>query len=283
MTPRPATIALSLLPHIGGKTFHALMQAFNHDADAILRAEEADLRRVRGVGTKIAASIRAINTDDLLPRMEAWQKAKINILTWEDAGYPPRLNLLEDAPPVLFVRGRVPDSALVVAVVGTRHPDAISKKRAESIGVEVVQKGGLVVSGLARGVDASAHLGALAIPDGRTVAVLGNGILNPYPAENTTLVQAMLDRGGGLVCECAPDAPPSAPALVARNRIITGLSDTVVIVQTNIDGGAMHAARFALAQGRSLWVCEHEAGGNRALLADGGRGQLLDDDFKSLA
>jgi DNA processing protein len=118
------------------------------------------------------------------------------------------------------------------------------------------------------GVDTAAHLGAMASPEGYTLAVLGSGVLNVYPPENHNMEKGILQRGAFL-CEVHPKAKVNSPALVARNRIISGLSEGVIVVETEIDGGAMHAARFAKLQGRKVYVVENDASGNRALLADG--------------
>jgi DNA processing protein len=121
---------------------------------------------------------------------------------------------------------------------------------------------------LAVGVDAAAHLGALAVPDAYPIAVLGSGVLNVYPPANAQLAAAVLQHGA-MVSELHPFAGVGASGLVARNRITTGLSSAVIIVETAVNGGAMHAARFALAQGRPLYVVDCEATGNRALIEGG--------------
>jgi DNA processing protein len=263
---------------MGGKTFSVLMHAFNNDVDAILHADESTLRKVRGIGAKTAALIQQVDVAAVHQRIKQWIQADIKILTREL--YPPRLSPLDDAPPLLFLRGQLPNLPYTVAIVGTRQADDISRTRAQKLAEQVAQKGGLVVSGLAKGIDTAAHMGALMAYDGRTVAVLGNGICTPYPSENSHLADSILKQGGGLLCECAPDAPPSAPALVARNRIITGLADALVVVQSSINGGAMHAARFATAQGRPVYTFDHPATGNQALLAQGIR--CLDDSFTGI-
>ena len=126
----------------------------------------------------------------------------------------------------------------------------------------------VVVSGLALGVDRSAHVGALAYPEGTTLAVLGSGVLQVYPYANIPLAKAIAARGA-LVSEVAPDARPNPASLVARNRLISGLSEGLIVVESSIDGGAMHAARRALEQGRTVYAVDNAASGNRALLDAG--------------
>jgi DNA processing protein len=276
----PAWVGLSLCKQLGGKTFKALLAHFGDDLHAILRADEATLRQVPGIGAKIAATIQAIDLSTVENQLDHWQRAGVKVYTWADAAYPSPLLALADAPPTLFVRGILPDFTDAFAVIGTRHPQAASAAFAQKLGMGIAAASGVVVSGLAHGIDAAAHIGALAVPDGVTVAVLGNGILNPYPAENRRKADAILARQGALVCEVAPDAAPGAPGLVARNRLITGLSRAVIVVESAIDGGAMHAARFATAQNKPIFTLDTAASGNHALIAAGAT--VLSDDLTNL-
>lgn len=267
--PSAAWVALSLLPHLGGRTFRALLDHFDGDIDAILAAGVDSLRQVRGVGPKIAQSILYVDVAAATRALDRWLRAGVMILALDDAAYPAALRALPDAPPTLFALGVVDAlSRRAVAVVGTRTPSPQAQTCAQNIGAALAQADYAVVSGLALGIDSAAHLGALAVPQGGTLAVLGGGILNVYPPANRALSEAVTARGV-LVCEVSPDAPVSAPGLVARNRLITGLSAAVIIVETGINGGAMHAARFARDQGRPLYALDLPADGNRALLADG--------------
>lgn len=264
-----AWVALSLIERLGGKTLHALMMHFNHDPRAALAAGEDELRRVRGIGPRLAQQIRAVNLEAVERAIPAWQAAGVQILTWHDPAYPARLRALDDAPPTLFVRGRWRARwARSAAIVGTRAPQPESLRRAQNLASALAERGYMIVSGLALGIDTAAHLGALAVPEGFTLAVLGCGALDVYPSSNRALAQAVLQRGA-LVSETHPQAAPNAGALVARNRIITGLSDLVIVVETEADGGAMHAARFALAQGRAVYAVDIPASGNRALIEAG--------------
>lgn len=276
----PAWVALSLVRHLGGRTFKGLLAHFNGDLAAILSASAPELQRVPGIGPKIARAITQIDVDATSRALERWQNADVRILTHSDPAYPRLLRAVDDAPPTLFALGSLPaPDRPAYAVIGTRTPSSTARDMATRLGSALASRGCVVVSGLATGIDAAAHLGALSLPDGVTVAVLGSGILNPYPAENRGLAQAVTARGA-LLCEVAPDAPVSAPGLVARNRIISGLCDSIIVVETETDGGAMHAARFAMAQGRPVYAVECAASGNRALLADGA--QPITDDLHAL-
>lgn len=269
--PDSRWVALSLVRHLGGKTFLALMAHFNHDLSAILNADATQLRAVPGVGPRIAESIAAVNVPTIEKSLKRWNEAGVTALARTDAAYPVHLrgDGLADAPPTLFTRGNWPDwrSKRGYAVVGTRRASSLVQSRAERLGFMLAHAGHIVISGLAEGVDTGAHMGALAA-DGVTVAVLGSGVLNVYPPSNRSLAAAIIQRGA-LACEVAPNANVSASGLVARNRIITGLSEAVFIVETDIDGGAMHAARFARMQGRPVYALDGDAAGNRQLIADG--------------
>jgi DNA processing protein len=267
VTVDPAWVALSLLDFVGTKKLRALAAFFDGDLQAALDADAATLRQVPGIGPKIAASIGAVNLDAVSAAIPRWQAAGVHMLTLHDAGYPAALRRLDDAPPTLFVLGEWRELR-AVAVVGTRSPSREAADAARQLGFELAQRGYQVISGLALGVDSAAHIGALAQPAGWTTAVLGSGILNIYPPGNWQLAQAIQQRGG-LLSEVHPAAKPKPATLVARNRIISGLCEALIVVQTEIDGGAMHAAQRAGEQARAVYVLENQASGNLALIEAG--------------
>lgn len=267
MTVDPAWVALSLTRHLGGKTFKALLAAFDQDLEAILMASPADLRKVPGIGPKIANAITEINLQAVSTAITRWEAAGVSIIPADHPGYPTPLRRVDDAPPTLFVRGELPDFSNAYAIVGTRHPANPSREITERLAMAIVSAGGMVVSGMALGIDVHAHRSTLAA-SGITVGVLGSGVGNIYPPQNRKIAEAVLLRGA-LLSEVAPLTPVSAPQLVARNRLITGLSKAVIIVETQIDGGAMHAARFARLQGIPIYAVEHTASGNQDLLKNG--------------
>lgn len=279
-----AWVALSLVERLGGKTLDALVRHFGYDPRAVLAADSDQLQQVRGVGPRLAAQIRAVDLAAVERDIPAWQQAGVRVVPVDAREYPARLRALDDAPPTLFIRGGWRASwTRSAAIVGTRRPSAAGLALAQNLASEMAARGYMIVSGLALGIDAAAHLGALAVPEGFTLAALGCGVLEVYPPANRPLAEAVARRGA-LVSELHPMAAPGSSALVARNRIITGLSDAVIVIETEPDGGAMHAARFALAQGRRLFAADLPAEGNRALLQAGAgviRAGLsgLDDDF----
>lgn len=272
-----AWVALSLTERIGGKTLRALMAHFNYDTQAILKADAASLKQVAGIGPKLVERIQAIRLEQVEQAISRWQAADVQIITSDNIfSYPHQLKMLDDAPPTLFVKGHWPPPAgQRVAVVGTRNPSPQAIDTTRRLGCDLAKRGCTIVSGLAYGVDAAAHSSALTIADSYPLAVLGCGVLNIYPAEHQGLAQSIL-RSGAIVSEVHPTATPSASNLVARNRIITGLADAVIVVETEVDGGAMHAARFAGIQGRPVYTFDFPASGNRSLLANGA-GNLTTD------
>lgn len=268
MLDKTAWIALSLTDRVGGKTIRALRQHFG-DIHAVLRADIAELQGVPGIGPKIAEAIHRIDLEQTEKWIDQWQKDEVDILTLDDPAYPVRLKDLDDAPPVLFVRGNCPLER-GVAVVGTRAPSIDSENIAKTLSMALAEQGYTVVSGLARGIDTSAHFGALGVQNGRTLAVLGSGVLNIYPEENRSLADAILiNKAGAIMSEVAPPLSPSSSRLVARNRIISGISQAVIVIETGVDGGAMYAARRGFEQERKIYALDIAASGNRALIEAG--------------
>lgn len=274
MSPDPAWVALSLVEHVGAKKLRALAASFDGDLTAALAADARRLQRVPGIGPKIAAAIGAVDLAAVTAEIPRWQAAGITLLTLDDPAYPSALRGVEDAPATLFVSGTWHERP-AVAVVGTRSPTRAALDAARQLGFELAQRGIQVISGLALGIDSGAHLGALAAPDGVTTAVLGSGVLNVYPPGNRALAQAVTLRGA-LLSEVHPEAQPRPATLVARNRIISGLCAALIVVETAVDGGAMHAARRAGEQGRRVYTLASAASGNQALIA-GGAGVITPD------
>jgi DNA processing protein len=262
-------LALALTQHLGGSKLRALRAAFGDDAGAVLTATDEALQAVRGIGPKLSAAIRALGPGAAVP-VERWAAAGLSWALVDTPGYPEALYALED-PPALIVQRGVPALQdcypLRLALVGTRTPSRAAEACAERIAYLAAARGALIVSGLALGIDTAAHRGALAA-GGRTIAVLGGGVLKPYPPENRALADILLGCGM-LLSEKEPYALARTPALVARNRIISALAQVLVVAETSVEGGAMHAARRALALGRPVFTRDTPDSGNQALLAAG--------------
>lgn len=265
---RSQWIALALVPRLGRRTLERLRAHFGSLDDA-LQADKAALTAVPRVGGKTAAAIRAADPGAIAASLDAWREMGITPLLPQDDAFPARLRALEDGPAVLFQRGSalLGDDTPAAAIVGTRRPTRAAREMALSLAETLASEGWGVVSGLALGIDTAAHSGALS-GGGITVAVLGSGLSAIYPPSNAALAER-ITASGALLSEVHPAATPNGPTLVARNRLISGLSDVVIVVEAGLDSGSLHAARFAQVYGRALFAGESPADGNRRLLAEG--------------
>lgn len=280
-----AWIALSLIEGIGGARFKALLARFGEPA-AILKADAAALREVAGIGPKLSAAIQAVDLDRTRAALARWDAQGVRALPLYHAAYPPALRNLPDPPASLFVLGEWPQdrppAALghAYAIVGTRQPTPEAAAGAQALAYSLAADGACIVSGLALGIDAAAHTGALAgarLTGQATLAVLGGGVLRVFPPENRALAGQIVRRGA-LLCECAPDAKTTTPGLVARNRLIAALIPPaerggLIVAESALDGGAMYAARRAQSLGRRVFAFDLPASGNHALI-EGGAGAL---------
>lgn len=263
-------IALSLIEHLGTKKIHALQEHFDGDLAAILQADDTELQRVRGIGPRLSAAVRAVNVDATSEAIAHWQSLGVGIFPFGAPDYPTTLTTISDPPATLFTLGEWQPNFTAAAIVGTRSPTRMAMDAASELAIGLAERGITVISGLALGIDSHAHLGAIAHQAGRTIGILGGGVLRIYPKANHALAQAVIRRGA-LTAEVPPFAEVSTSMLVARNRLISGLSQAVIIVETSLDGGAMHAARRAIDQGRIVFAVDLPASGNRWLLEHGAR------------
>ena len=189
--------------------------------------------------------------------LELAHKLGIHILTFADDAYPQRLRHIADAPPILYIKGNIeclnPEKSLAIA--GARNASLPGRKLASQIAFEISSAGVMVVSGLARGIDTSAHKGALYAnkQQGSTIAVLGTGVDVIYPKENTATYD-MIAAQGAIVSEFPLGTQPSAVNFPRRNRIISGLSDGTLIIEATLHSGSLITAGFALEQGREVYA-----------------------------
>ncbi len=197
------------------------------------------------------ADSRAVRCGPVLRALEA---LNARALFYGEDDYPAALLPIENPPDVLFVRGSMPPAGTpAVAIVGSRRATRYGFSQARRIARELAEKGVTVVSGLARGIDAAAHWGALD-GHGRTVAVLGSGVGMLYPPENKELAERILASGGAVVSELAPDAPPLPYHFPVRNRIISGLSHAVLLIEAQRKSGTHFTVDYALNQGREVFA-----------------------------
>lgn len=267
MTPDLAFIALALVPRLGSKLLQQLLGTFS-SAEAVIAASPGDLLAVKGIGAQLVQHIQMIDLEETQRRLDVWQGDGVDVVTQAHPQYPPYLAKLPYAPAVLFMKGTwQPQKAKTLAIVGTREASTRALKIAYHLGQALAQEGWTIVSGLARGVDSAAHRGALGVVGGQTVAVMGTGHDYYYPPENEDLALCIM-QNGATISEFAPEVPPQASQFVTRNRLITGISQAVVMVEAG-EQSAMHAVRFAVEQGRPVFVVDLPSVGNRRLIQEG--------------
>ena len=184
----------------------------------------------------------------------------VNISLASMADFPVRLKSIPDAPDILFVLGKLPPETMpAVAIVGSRHDTRYGREQTKRIARELAESGVAVISGLARGIDTAAHEGALE-GNGVTVAVLGNGIKSVYPPENKDLAQRILQSGGAVISEFAPDSEPLPFHFPIRNRLIAGLADALLLIEARHRSGTASTVNHALAQGKEVFALPGNVG-----------------------
>ncbi|WP_149495469.1 DNA-processing protein DprA [Roseiconus lacunae] len=245
------TLRLSMLPGIGPRTLRLLLERFGTPAD-VLAASGEQLATVTGVGPKLIHRIRTADHHVDAARILAWcQKHDVDLLLEASGAYPASLRDLHDAPPLLFSRGTIESAdQLAVAIVGTRHATSYGTRQADRLAYGLAKAGVTVVSGLARGIDAAAHEGALSA-GGRTIAVLGGGLGQIYPAEHVGLADAIA-ADGAVVSEYRPDAKPRGGMFPQRNRLIAAMSLATLVIEAPDRSGALITARLAGEIGRDV-------------------------------
>jgi DNA processing protein len=275
-------VRLSLVLGVGPLLRRALLEHFG-TAASVLCASRDELQRVDGIGPKIATRIAAAKDEvDAEAELRVAESHGIDVLTEADTEYPRPLRQIHDPPGVLFRRGKaLPQDELAVAIVGTRHATRYGIAQAERLAGSLARTGFTVVSGLARGIDAAAHRGALAA-GGRTIAVLGNGVLVNYPPEHKDLQNEIADHGH-VLSELPPLMKPLSGTFPQRNRIISGLCLGTIVVEAQDRSGALITARHAYEQGREVFavpgpVDSRASAGPHALIRDGAKLVATIDD-----
>jgi DNA processing protein len=246
-------VRLACMPGIGSRLRRLLLERFG-TPDGVFAASPAEIASVGRISRKLAAALPTLANDPTADDVIALcRKRSVDIVLEGRDGYPSLLSRIDDPPGLLFVRGTLlPQDALSVAIVGARHATAYGLKVAEQLGASLARAGYTVVSGLARGIDAAAHRGAIQA-GGRTIAVLGSGVLNVYPPEHADLAREVIDAGA-LISELPPLTDPNVGTFPQRNRIVSGLSLGVVVVQAADRSGALITARLATEQGREVFA-----------------------------
>jgi DNA processing protein len=246
-------LALGLTPGLGPTRARRLVEHFGN-VTAVFRAS---LTELEATGL-LAVSAQSLGTGKSMElAQEEMGKAKaagVQVLTLDDPAYPPQLRQIYDPPLVLYVRGDVHVlSQPGIAVVGTRHPTPYGTGMAERLSIDLVAHGLAIFSGMARGVDTAAHRGAIAAK-GKTVAVFGTGVDVLYPKENSRLSEQILSFGGALISEFALGTFAAPQNFPIRNRIISGMSIGVLVVEAAEYSGTRITARCALEQNRDVFA-----------------------------
>jgi DNA processing protein len=250
-------LALALVPGVGSAHFIRLLARFHSPAE-VLRASENALREV--VGPSLAQRVYQYkDAVDVEEQIRAMEKCGATFITLEDSHYPLHLAEIYDPPLVLFCRGHLREKdARAVAIVGTRRATPYGLHMAEKLGRELAAHHLTVVSGMAAGIDAAAHQGAMSV-GGRTIAVLGCGVDVVYPPQHATLLEEIAEHGC-VVSQFPMGMQPLKGNFPYRNRIISGLSVGTVVVEAPIQSGALITARQAAEQGREVFAVPGQAG-----------------------
>jgi len=274
-------IGFTLVKGIGAVRFQRLLDRFG-DAESAWGAAPAELAGA-GLSLKLIERLVAVREKvDLVRIWDQIQKKEIHVLTWLDDAYPQRLKEIEQPPPVLYLRGELmPEDTWAVAIVGTRRVTPYGRQVTEEVASFLAANGITVVSGLARGVDAIAHNAALRA-GGRTLAVLGSGVDRIYPPENRALAEQIFEHGA-VLSDYAPGTPPESSNFPPRNRIISGLSMAVVVIEAGETSGALITAGFAAEQGREIFavpgnILAPQSKGTNKLIQQGALPLLSVDD-----
>ncbi len=275
-------VAFNLVRGIGAVRLQALIDHFG-DAAAAWRGDPEELHEA-GLSGKVLD--RLLEMRGSLDPEKLWERIVaqgIHIITWQDETYPRRLKEIDQPPPVLYVRGALlPEDDFAVAIVGTRRISPYGRQVTEELAEFLAANGITIISGLARGVDAAAHAAALRA-GGRTLAVLGSGVDRIYPPENRALAEQMMSHGA-VLSDYPVGTAPEASNFPPRNRIISGLSLAVVVIEAGETSGALITAEFAAEQGREVFavpgsILAPQSKGTNKLIQQGAQPLLTAQDL----
>ncbi len=276
-------LRLTMVPGVGPQTVRALLNRFG-SSGRVLSATISELRTVQNVGPKLADKIsRAAQECDAEAELALCRRSNVRILPRDRPGYPPPLENIPDPPGLLYCQGQLePRDQLAIAMVGSRHCTPYGLRVAERLAGGLARVGITVVSGLARGIDAAAHRGALKA-GGRSIAVLANGLASVYPPEHVDLARA-LTEAGALLSEMPMRQVPLAGLFTQRNRVISGLALGVVVVEATPRSGSLSTANHAMEQNREVFavpgpVDSLSSRGCHRLIRDGARLVETADDI----
>ncbi|MFA6216839.1 MAG: DNA-processing protein DprA [Candidatus Omnitrophota bacterium] len=274
MTDLEALVGLNMVCDVGSIRLKKLLDVFGKP-EYILRAPREKIISVCGIGTSIAGRIGSFKAADLHREFQLIKKQGIKLLTLGESGYPENLLHIPDPPIVLYVRGKfAPSDKQSLALVGSRQASFYGVSCAQKFARELSERGFTIVSGMARGIDTAAHHAALK-QHGRTIAVMGSGFNHIYPPENQSLVEKII-QSGAVISEFSMETGPWKQNFPRRNRVISGLSRGVLVVEAARNSGALITVGFALEQGREVFALPGNLGtrnscGGHALIKQGAK------------
>ncbi|MFQ5866045.1 MAG: DNA-processing protein DprA [bacterium] len=267
MTERTYWIALAMCQGIGNRTFQNLMAKFG-SPQAVFNASIEELVKVPRITLNLAQQILSLPIEKIEEEIYSLESEEIEITTQVDETYPTNLRKAFDAPPILFVRGEInSQDEHAVAIVGAREASSQGQDIARDLAAGFAEKGWTVVSGLARGIDTTAHQGALE-SGGRSIGVLGSGLRIIHPKENIPTVKKMIQQGA-VVSELHPNTPPNGRHLMARDRIVSGLSKALIVVEAGEKSGSVDTAHKAKKQNRPVFAVDAGSPGTTQLIQSG--------------
>ncbi|MBN1267757.1 MAG: DNA-processing protein DprA [Anaerolineales bacterium] len=265
-------IGFNHVPGIGPVRLQYLLDHFG-SIERAWHACGSELTQAGLSGSIIDSLLRTRNTLDLEEIISRLDRKAISVVTWNDKEYPGLLKEIDAPPPLLYIQGRITEEDLIcVAVVGTRRPTAYGRAVTEDIVTSLATAGVTIVSGMARGIDAVAHKACLKA-GGRTIAVLGSGLEHIYPQEHSGLAKQIVSSGA-VISDYPPDTKPEGRNFPPRNRIISGLSRSIIVTEAGVGSGALITASFAADQGREVFavpgsIYSQGSIGPHQLIADG--------------
>lgn len=267
---------LSLIKGLGAKRKKDLLQYFATIKD-LYNAKEEELLKIPGIGKKYANIILNFELKKNVDKhIEFMKKNDVDIISIQDNQYPEILKNIYDPPLSLYIRGNKKIlKGNNIAIVGCRECSQYGKNVAQELAYNISKQGINIISGLAKGIDGIAHKGAI-IAGGKTIAVLGNGLDTMYPLENISLAKKILETGGAIISEYPLGEKPQKQNFPERNRIITGISRGIIVVEAKKKSGTLITVDFALEQGRDVFVVP----GNINALNSTGTNELIKQGAK---
>jgi DNA processing protein len=255
-------ILLNTVEGLGFRKFEKLLSVYK-DTSRILKAAKSDLLAIGGIDKKLAERITGVDKELLSKELRLMEKTGVKAVSIFDEAYPENLKNIYSPPILIYIKGEInPEDAVAVAVVGTRQPSHYGVSICERLAGELASRGITVISGLARGIDTIAHIGA--VKSGRTIAVLGSGLSHIYPPENKKLADEICGKGA-MVSEFPMETPPYKYNFPRRNRVICGLSLGVLVVEASERSGSLITANFALDENRELFAVPGQADSARSV------------------